>query len=346
MTFNRFLSIILNIDLIVPYKKNNRKEVDDVERRVISHLRKEGGRGVEDLTTKPKKTAGISQPLFELEDPLGEESHYSPVKGLVHKYKNRVLWKVSYRCAVHCQFCTRMRQIGSSDGDLKRSDIDLGMEYLRSHPEVDDVILSGGDPLYTPDQTIHILEGLMGIKTIRVVRIGTRLPVHSPQSIQTPHVGRLLECVAKMMSEKTFFFLVHINHPDELTVDVRGALRTLKRTTATLLSQTVFLKGINNDISVLETLFRELYYLGVIPYYIYRCDYVRGLERFVCDLAQERKIITELRVILSGIACPAYVVDVAGVGKLPVPLGFWKVPQIDRCHDFSGNIINLSLKEV
>lgn len=317
-----------------------------MKRRDISHLQQVIGAGSDVAVARPKKAIGINRSLFELEDPLGEESQYSPVKGLIHKYKNRVLWKVSYRCVMHCQFCTRMRQIGSSDGDLKRSDIDLGMEYLRAHPEVDDVILSGGDPLYTPNQTIHILEGLMGIKTIRVVRIGTRLPVHSPQSIQTPHVSRLLECVVKMMSEKTFFFLLHINHPDELTVDVREALRTLKRTTATLLSQTVFLKSINDDASVLGTLFRELYYLGVIPHYIYRCDYVRGLERFVCDLAQERKIMTELRVILSGIACPAYVVDVVGVGKLPVPLGFWKVPQIDHCHDFLGNIINLSLKEV
>lgn len=317
-----------------------------MERCVISHLRQVIDGGSEVVVARPKKTADISQPLFELEDPLGEESQYSPVKGLIHKYKNRVLWKVSYRCAVHCQFCTRMRQIGSSDGDLKHSDIDLGMEYLRAHPEVDDVILSGGDPLYTPSQTIHILEGLMGINTIRVVRIGTRLPVHSPQSIQTPHVGRLLDRVAEMTSEKTFFFLVHINHPDELTVDARESLRILKRTTATLLSQTVFLKSINDDTLVLGTLFRELYYLGVIPYYIYRCDYVRGLERFVCDFEQERKIMTELRVILSGIACPTYVVDVVGTGKLPVPLGFWKVPQIDRCHDFSGNAINLSLKEV
>ncbi len=278
---------------------------------------------------------------FDSEDPLGEESRYSPVKGLVHKYKNRVLWKVSYRCAAHCQFCTRIRQIGSSEGDLGDGDINQGIEYLRSHPKVDDVILSGGDPLYTPLQTTRILGGLMGVESVRVIRIGTRLPVHSPQSMWTPPVTKLLDLAEKVASEKTFFFLVHVNHPDELAPETRKALKLLRQTGIPILSQTVFLRGINDDMGVLGQLFRELYYLGMIPYYIYRCDYVRGLERFVCDLAVERKIMTELRKTLSGIALPTYVVDVPGMGKLPVPLEFWDVPNPEQCRDFDGNIISL-----
>lgn len=316
-----------------------------MEERITPHLRQliSGGSGA--VAAQFMGAAKGNQQLFAMEDPLGEESQYSPVKGIIHKYPNRVLWKVSYRCAAHCQFCTRLRQIGTSDGDLDRDDIDRGIAYLRDHPEVDDVILSGGDPLYTPSQTLHILEGLTGAEAVRVIRIGTRLPIHSPKSMSSPHVGRLLERIAEISSEKTFFFLAHVNHSDELTADAREALKLLRRTTATLLSQTVFLRGINDEVGILKTLFRELYYLGVLPYYIYRCDYVRGLERFVCDLARERQIMTELRANLSGIACPTYVVDVIGVGKIPVPLDFWDVPQISSCRDFAGNTIDLSQKE-
>jgi len=206
---------------------------------------------------------------------------------------------------------------------------------------VDDVILSGGDPFYTPPQTIRILRGLMEVESVRVIRIGTRLPVHSPQSIWTPPVTKLLDLVEKVALKKTFFFLIHVNHPDELAPETREALKLLRQTGIPVLSQTVFLRGINDNVEVLGQLFRELYYLGIVPYYIYRCDYVRGLERFVCDLAVERKIMTELRKILSGIALPTYVVDVPGVGKLPVPLEFWDVSNPEQCRDFEGNVINL-----
>jgi lysine 2,3-aminomutase len=272
--------------------------------------------------------------LFE-DDPLDEDGH-EPVKGLVHKYGNRALVKVSYRCAAHCRFCTRLRQIGSAEGDLGDDDILRIGDYLRQHPEITDVILSGGDPFYTPKQTFELLDLLQNIETVRVVRIGSRLPIHNPLSFHTPLLGRLLEKVREVASRKPFFILLHFEHPAELAPETLEVVKMLKATGATLLSQTVFLKGINNDVETLRSLFEGLYFNGVLPYYIYRCDYVRGLEEFVCAMEEEVEIMTRLRSTLSGIACPLYIVDVRGKGKIPVPLGYWEGTPAPSCVDFEG----------
>ncbi|PIP04064.1 MAG: hypothetical protein CO088_02460 [Candidatus Yonathbacteria bacterium CG_4_9_14_0_8_um_filter_46_47] len=274
-------------------------------------------------------------------DPLGEESLYSPIKGIVHKYQNRVLWKTTYRCAAHCQFCTRSRQIGSAEGDLDDADIAAGLCYIRSHPEIDDVILSGGDPLFVPQTVTRILSGLRDIPSIQVVRIGTRLPIHSPKSIGSPPVKRLLKALQACGESFQTYILVHVNHPDEIDYDVTDAIRTIRAYGFPVLSQTVFLKNVNDEEEVLEGLFKKLYYLGIVPYYIYRCDRVAGLERFVCDIGREREIMTALHKRMSGIALPSYIVDVEGTGKIPVPLDFWDVPDLGHCRDYNGIVIRL-----
>ena len=274
-------------------------------------------------------------------DPLGEESSFSPVKGIVHKYPNRVLWKATYRCAAHCRFCTRIRQIGSPEGDLDEADIASALCYISSHPEIDDVILSGGDPLVVPQTLVRMISGLRNIPSVRVVRIGTRLPIHSPKSIGSPHMERALKTLQSCAASFQTYVLVHVNHPDELDYEVIDAIRTIRAYGFPMLSQTVFLKAVNDNEEVLEELFKKLYYMGVIPYYIYRCDYVNGLEQFVCDLEQEREIMTVLHKRMSGIALPQYIVDVEGVGKIPVPLGFWDVPNIRRCRDYTDTVIQL-----
>jgi len=309
--------------------------------RITPFLKKLIDGGSSATAAQFEEVADVSKVVFDSQDPLGEELLYSPVKGLVHKYSNRVLWKVSYRCAAHCQFCTRVRQIGTSEGDLSDQDIEAGLQYVKDHPEVDDVILSGGDPLYTPRQATRILEGLSEISSVRVIRIGTRLPIHAPQSMSATPISGLLEKFASLGNDKACYLLLHINHPDELAPEVQQALQVLMRMHITVLSQTVFLRGINDDVHILQELFRALYYLGIIPYYIYRCDYVQGLERFVCDLAVEREIMTTLRQTMSGIAVPTYIADVPGTGKIPVPLGFWEVPNINQCRDFKGESIDL-----
>lgn len=279
---------------------------------------------------------------FQNLDPLSEDSH-QPVKGLIHKYENRALIKVSYRCAAHCRFCTRIRQIGTDEGDLKTDQaINNIIHYIRNHPEINDVILSGGDPFYTPKQTLAILEELEKIESIKVIRIGTRLPVHNPISFDAPLLKKVLDKVAEIKKKKPFIILIHFEHPSELTAETIRVIKQLKETEAILLSQTVFLNGINNNPETLKELFENLYWNGVLPYYIYRCDYVQGLEHYVCDINQEIQIMTELRKVLSGIAYPTYIVDVEGKGKIPVPLSFWSNIDITQCTDFTNKQIQLA----
>lgn len=279
---------------------------------------------------QPASTAGA----FNTLDPLFEDA-FERVKGLVHKYPNRALLKVSYRCAAHCRFCTRIRQIGTTEGDLTPFELDQALAYVRNHPQITDVILSGGDPFYTPRETTYLLDKLAAIDSVRVLRIGTRLPIHNPASFSTRLVQEALEAVRRAASRKPFYILLHFAHPDELTPETRTVIRQLRELGATLLAQTVFLKGINDETIILQRLFEELYWAGVMPYYLYRCDRVQGLESFACELADEVRIASELRRNLSGIACPTYIVDVEGCGKIPVPLDFWHGTDYSHCKDFN-----------
>lgn len=262
--------------------------------------------------------AVIDTSLAVYNDPLLEDSH-EPIKGLIHKYKNRALIKVSYQCAAHCRFCTRIRQIGNPEGTLSESDIDHIITYLHHHPEIEDVILSGGDPFYTPKLTSYLLDQLKDIDSVKVIRIGTRLPFHNPKSFQTPLLKKLLTEIDQIGKTKPFYILIHVEHPDELTDESRACVQQLRNIKVTLLSQTVFLKDINDEVEILYTLFKNLYYMGVQPYYLYHCDQVKGLESFMGDIEKEKKIATQLRARLSGIATPLFVEDIEnGYGKIPI----------------------------
>lgn len=311
-----------------------------MEEKTTPHLQRkirDGSNAIARQFQMQSETNGNVEP----NDPLGEETLFSPVKGIVHKYPNRVLWKTTYRCAAHCQFCTRVRQIGSPEGDLEDNDIASALYYIEAHPEIDDVILSGGDPLVVPQISMRIIAGLRNIPSVRVVRIGTRLPIHSPKSISSLYMKRLFKELQACTDNFQTYVLVHVNHPDELDYEVVDAIRTIRSYGFPVLSQTVFLKAVNDNEEALEELFKKLYYMGVTPYYIYRCDYVKGLEQFVCDIESEREIMTMLHKRMSGIALPRYIVDVEGVGKIPVPLGFWDVPDINHCQDYQGKTIQL-----
>lgn len=268
-------------------------------------------------------------------DPLLEDEH-EVIKGLVHKYPNRALIKVSYQCAAHCRFCTRIRQIGDPAGTLSYRDMEEIALYLTAHPEIDDTILSGGDPFYTPRHTMRLLELLMPIESIKVFRIGSRMALQSPSSFYTPLVRQLMEAITTVAKTKPFYILLHVNHPEELTTEVLDVIKMLSALPVTLLSQTVFLKNINDDYNTLYALFSQLYYNRVMPYYLYHCDKVTGLEHFAADRDTELEIATRLRATLSGIACPTYIIDVAGgYGKIPVPLAFMQ-QYGNKIADFSG----------
>jgi len=259
--------------------------------------------------------------IGDFNDPLMEDTH-EKVKGLVHKYKNRALIKVSYLCAAHCRFCTRIRQIGNPKGTLKEQDIENIVSYLKEHPKIEDVILSGGDPFLTPKITKLLLENINKVDSVKVIRIGTRLPLQSPKSFESNSIGQLLDTINKISIEKPFYILLHVEHPDELTSEALTSLKLIKKKTATiLLSQTVFLKGININFDTLYSLFTKLYFSGITPYYIYHCDSVNGLEQFVGNIEVEKEIMRRLRDTLSGIAYPTFVADLENeYGKYPFDL--------------------------
>lgn len=251
-------------------------------------------------------------------DPLMEDTH-EMVKGLIHKYPNRALIKVSYQCAAHCRFCTRIRQIGQPSGTLSEMEIENVLDYLYHHPEIDDVILSGGDPLYTPKITSALLKKLSQLETVKVIRIGTRLPLQSPSSFDTGTMTDLLALIDETGKQKPLHMLLHVEHPSELNSETEAVISKLRMLKITLFSQTVFLKNINDDVDILERLFKRLYHLGVLPYYLYHCDAVQGLEHFRGNIEEEKLIATELRKRLSGLACPLFVEDIEdGYGKIPV----------------------------
>jgi len=255
----------------------------------------------------------------EESDPLLEDE-YEAVKGLIHKYENRVLCLLTADCAAYCRFCTRRRKVSDvENGNIGTGDIERWVEYLEAHPEVKEVILSGGDPMVAPFKVFKAaVERLASVPAIKVLRIGTRVPVSAPEFV----TDEKLEVIRSV--EQPVYVGIHFEHPAELAEETIRAVARLRKSGAILYSQTVFLAGINDDYDTLYELFSRLIEIGVRPYYIYRCDPVAGIGHFRADFEKERRIMTALRKNLSGLACPTYVIDTPhGSGKVPVPLEFW-----------------------
>jgi lysine 2,3-aminomutase len=255
----------------------------------------------------------------EYADPLNEDQH-QVVKGLVHKYPNRVLCVLTAECAAYCRFCTRRRLVSDVErGRVYPQDIDVWAEYIEEHPYIKEVILSGGDPLVVSVELLSYAFNRLGsIPSIKVMRMGTRVPVSSPDLLTEER----LEIIRSV--KQPVYVGIHFEHPNELTDETLAAVTRLRKAGAILYSQTVFLAGVNDDYQTLYDLFSGLVEVGVRPYYIYRCDPVSGINHFRVDFEKERSIMTRLRKSLSGMACPMYVIDTPnGNGKVPVPLDFW-----------------------
>lgn len=251
-------------------------------------------------------------------DPLKEEKK-SPMKGLIHRYSNRVLVLLTLNCAAYCRFCFRRRIVSDIEkGILTNSDLEKIVSYIKKHSKIKEVIISGGDPLTQPKLLEKFLKKIIYLKQIKVIRIGTRLMISNPKQINS-NILRVL----KLVKKQPLFLLLHFEHSDELTLETKKAIKRLRSTGAILLSQSVFLKGINDRVSVLEKLFEELTALGVRPYYILHNDEPKGTKHFTVDFKKEIKIMTELHQRLSGLACPMYVYDDPnGKCKIPIPLDF------------------------
>ena len=244
-------------------------------------------------------------------DSLDEDAD-SPVPNLTHRYPDRVLFLVSPVCAAYCRFCTRRRKVGDPE-KIPLNQFDAAFAYLREHTEVRDVIMSGGDPFMLSDRRIeYFLKTLREIPHIEIIRIHTRMPSHLPQRI-TP---QLCDIIRKY---HPVYINVHFNHPDELTPDAVRALNMLADAGAPLGSQTVLLRGVNDDPAIMKELMHRLVKARVRPYYIYQADVVAGGEHFRTSIEKGLEIIRALRGWTSGLCVPHFVIDApGGGGKIPL----------------------------
>lgn len=246
-------------------------------------------------------------------DPLGEDSH-SPVPGLVHRYPDRVLLLVTNFCSVYCRYCTRARMVGSvGERSVKKGDIELALDYIESTPVIRDVLISGGDPLSLDDDRLeYVLRRLSKIKHVEFVRIGSKQPVVQPMRI-TPELTRLLKRYHPL------WMSLHFTHPDELTPEVAEACARLADAGIPLGSQTVLLKGVNDDLETLKQLVHGLLRNRVKPYYLYQCDPISGSAHFRTPVSKGVELIRGLRGHTTGYAVPTFVVDAPqGGGKIPL----------------------------
>jgi lysine 2,3-aminomutase len=267
----------------------------------------------------PIRLQSVTSPLeakssFELDDPL-EEDKDSPVPGITHRYPDRALMVTTHVCTMYCRFCTRKRATMVRGGwdAVSRSDERM-LDYIRSHREIRDVIVSGGDPLTLPPAKLKFfLHGLRDIPHVDVVRLGTRVPTTLPQKLYDPELIDILASAEKVWIQ------THFNHPREVTPEVARICRTMLQAGLPLNNHTVLMKGVNDDLETMRNLMRALLRVKVRPYYLFHCDPVTGAGHFRTSIWKGLEMIEGLRGHLSGLAVPTYVVDSPhGGGKIPL----------------------------
>jgi len=253
----------------------------------------------------------LLQQTSEQSDPLHEAS-FSPVKGIVHRYPDRVLFTVTQVCSNYCRYCTRSHSVGQFDR-LGRKDFEKAFDYIASHREVRDVLISGGDPLTLSDQALdYILSRIRSIEHVEIIRIGTRIPVVLPQRITN-------DLITLLRKYHPLFISLHFSHPSEITEECARACVKLADGGFPLGSQTVLLKGINDNVPVMMELMHKLLKIRVRPYYLYQCDLIPGSKHFRTTVKKGLEIIKGLRGFTSGYAVPTFVVDApGGGGKIPL----------------------------
>ncbi|HMC64164.1 MAG TPA: KamA family radical SAM protein, partial [Gemmataceae bacterium] len=269
----------------------------------------------------PIRLQSVASPLelrnesgYELEDPL-EEDQDAPVPGLTHRYPDRVLLVTTHVCTMYCRFCTRKRATMVRGGwDAVSHNDERMIEYIRDHPEIRDVIVSGGDPLTLPAPKLRFfLDNLAAIRHVDVIRIGTRVPVTLPQKLYDPELIELLASAEKVWIQ------THFNHPREVTPEAARVCNALLRAGMPINNHTVLLKGVNDSLQTMRELMRALLRIKVRPYYIFHCDPVIGAGHFRTSVWKGLEIMEGLRGHISGLGIPTYVVDSPhGGGKIPL----------------------------
>jgi lysine 2,3-aminomutase len=245
--------------------------------------------------------------IGEEKDPLGED-HQSPVPGIVHRYPDRVLFLTTGFCSTYCRYCTRSRMVGNNRFRVSRLQWEKAIEYIESAKQVRDVLLSGGDPLTLPSADLdYLISRIRAIPHVEIIRIGTKVPVVLPYRI----TSRLLRILRK---HQPLWISIHFTHPDELTPEASAACELLADAGVPMGSQTVLLKGINDDAETLKKLFTGLLKIRVRPYYLYQCDPIVGSSHFRTPVSRGLEMIENLRGHTSGYAVPHYVIDAPGGG--------------------------------
>jgi lysine 2,3-aminomutase len=253
----------------------------------------------------------------ETEDPLNE-INMSPVANIVHRYPDRALFLVTGFCSSYCRYCTRSHMVSKrTDIVVSNREWEAGFKYIESHPEIRDVIVSGGDPLTLRDDQIdYILQRLRNIKHVEIIRIGTKVPVVMPMRI-TPELMNIIK------KYHPVYMSIHFTHPDELTEECQKACNMIADAGITMGSQSVLLKGINDSVETFRELYRKLLFVRVKPYYLYSCDQIPGSQHFQSTIDKGLEIIDGLRGHTSGYACPQFVVDTSK-GKISLLPNFVK----------------------
>lgn len=254
----------------------------------------------------------VEEARCDMNDPLHEESD-SPVKGITHRYPDRVLFLITDQCSMYCRHCTRRRIAGTTDKAMPREELQNAINYIKNTPKIRDVLISGGDSLLVSDDTIEfILESLRKIDHVEIIRFGSRTPVVLPQRI----TNDLCDILKKY---HPIWLNTHFNHPDEITDETKEACAKLADAGIPLGNQTVLLKGVNDCPYLIRKLMHELVKMRIRPYYLYQCDLSSGIEHFRTTVSKGIEIIELLRGHTSGFAVPTYVIDApGGGGKIPV----------------------------
>ena len=265
-------------------------------------------------------------------DPIGDDAH-SPVPGIVHRYPDRVLFKLVHVCAVYCRFCFRREMVGPGRQMLTPEKLDAALAYVAAHPQIWEVILTGGDPLVLSARRLgEVIRRIAAIDHVKIVRLHTRVPVVSPEKI-TPALIRALKAEGK-----TTYVALHANHPRELTPAVRAACARMVDAGIPMVSQSVLLRGVNDDAATLEALMRAFVETRIKPYYLHHADLAPGTSHFRTTIEEGQALMRALRGRVSGLAQPTYVLDIpGGRGKVPVGPGY-----IDMCGDAGAMVEDIN----
>ncbi|MDR1497129.1 MAG: KamA family radical SAM protein [Puniceicoccales bacterium] len=259
----------------------------------------------------PLEAEGLVSPC-ESADPVGEEN-YSPVPGLVHRYPDRVLFLVTNQCASYCRYCTRGRLVSNAAEHVFLPRHEAALTYIANHPEVRDVLISGGDPLLLSDARLDaLLSRLRAIPHVEFIRIGSRIPVFMPQRI-TPALCEIFR------KRGPLWMSIHVNHPRECTEELFYALERISFAGVPLGNQSVLLRDINDNVETMRSLVHRLLMMRVRPYYLYACDLIAGTAHFRAQVEKGIELVRALRGYTSGYAVPQFVIDTpGGGGKVPI----------------------------